>query len=67
MGYSRRTSNYLERIAQFDLTHIKSMVDLVAIVVEILTKHFRVSLIHKNVGQTKFIKTKLTEIRYKIK
>ena len=28
---------------------------------------FRASLKHKNVGQIKFIKTKLTEIRYKIK
>ena len=32
-----------------------------------LTDHFRASLNHKNVGQTKFIKTELTKIRYKIK
>ena len=34
MGYSRRTSNYLERIALFDLTHMMSMVDPLAISVE---------------------------------
>ena len=34
MGYSRRTSNYPERIALSDLTHIISMADLVAIDVE---------------------------------
>ena len=34
MGYSRRTSNYSERITLFDLTHMMSMVDLVAIGVE---------------------------------
>ena len=34
MGYSRRTSNCPERIALFDLTHMMSMVDLVAIDVE---------------------------------
>ena len=34
MGYSRRTSNYLERISLFYLTHMVSMVDLVAIGVE---------------------------------
>ena len=32
--YSRRTSNYPERIALSDLTHIMSMVDPVAISVE---------------------------------
>ena len=32
-----------------------------------VTYRFRASLNHKNVGQTKFIKTELTEIRYKIK
>ena len=36
MGYSRRTSNYPERITLSDLTHIMSMADLVAINVEIL-------------------------------
>ena len=34
MGYSRRTSNYLKRIAVFDLTHRMRMADLVAIGVE---------------------------------
>ena len=34
MGYSRRTSNYLERITLFDPTHKMSMADLVAIDVE---------------------------------
>ena len=34
MGYSRRTSNYLERITLYDLTHIMSMADLMAIDVE---------------------------------
>ena len=32
--YSRRTSNYLERISLSDLTQMMSMVDLVAIGVE---------------------------------
>ena len=36
MGYSRRISNYLERIVLSDLTHMMSMVDHVAIGVEIL-------------------------------
>ena len=36
MGYSRRTSNYLERITLSDLTHMKSMADPVAIGVETL-------------------------------
>ena len=36
MGYLRRTSNYPERIALYDLTHIMSISDLVAIDVEIL-------------------------------
>ena len=31
MGYLRGTSNYPERITLFDLTHLMSMVDLVAI------------------------------------
>ena len=34
---------------------------------EQLTDPFRESLKHKNIGQTKFIKTELTKIRYKIK
>ena len=34
MGYSRRTSNYSERIALFNLTHMMSMTDLVAVGVE---------------------------------
>ena len=36
MGYSRGTSNYLERIVLSDLTHMMSMTDLVAIGVETL-------------------------------
>ena len=31
MGYSRRISNYLERITLFDLTHMMSMADPIAI------------------------------------
>ena len=34
MGYLRRRSNYLERIVIFDLTHVMSMADPVAIGVE---------------------------------
>ena len=34
MGYLRRTSNYSERIALSDLTHMMSMVDPMAIGVE---------------------------------
>ena len=34
MGYSTKTSNYPERIALFDPTHVMSMTDLVAISVE---------------------------------
>ena len=34
MRYSRRTSNYLERITLFDLTHMLSMPDLFDINVE---------------------------------
>ena len=34
MGHSRRTSNYPERIALFDLTHMTIMADHVAIGVE---------------------------------
>ena len=36
MRYSRRTSNYLERIALYNPTHMMSMVDPVAIGVETL-------------------------------
>ena len=36
MGYSRRTSNYLERIALSDPTHMMSMGDPIAIGVETL-------------------------------
>ena len=36
MGYSRRTSNYLERLRLVDPTHMMSMSDLVAIGVETL-------------------------------
>ena len=36
MGYSRRTSNYLERIALSDPSHMMSMVDPIAIGVETL-------------------------------
>ena len=36
MGYSRRTSNYLEIIALSNLTHMMSMVDPIAIGVETL-------------------------------
>ena len=36
MGYLRRTSNYPERIALSNLTHIMSMADPIAISVETL-------------------------------
>ena len=36
MGYSRRTSNYPERITLFNPTHLMSMTDPLAIGVEIL-------------------------------
>ena len=36
IGYSRRTSNYSERISLFDPTHIMSVADPIAIDVEIL-------------------------------
>ena len=36
MGYSRRTSNYLKRIALSNLTHMMSMADPVAIGIETL-------------------------------
>ena len=55
MGYSRRTTNYPERIALSNLTHMMSMADPVAIGVETpridsgcsLEKHFT-ELIHIN-------------------
>ena len=55
MRYLRRTSNYLERITLYDLTHMMSMADLVAIGVETpsldrgcsLEKEF-IELIHLN-------------------
>ena len=34
MGYSRRTSNYIERIILFNLTHMMSMADPMATSVE---------------------------------
>ena len=37
MGYSRRTSNYPERITLSNLTHMMTMTDLIAIGVETLT------------------------------
>ena len=36
MGYSRRISNYLKRIVLSDLTHLMSMIDLIAIDVKTL-------------------------------
>ena len=36
MRYSRRVSNYLERITLFDLTHMKSITDRITISVETL-------------------------------
>ena len=36
MGYLRRTSNYDERIELYDLTHMMSIVDLIAISLETL-------------------------------
>ena len=36
MGYSRRTSNYLERITLSNVTHMISMADPIAIGVETL-------------------------------
>ena len=36
MGYSRGTSNYLDRIVLYDPTHMMGMADLVAICVETL-------------------------------
>ena len=55
MGYSRSTSNYLEIITLSDPTHIMSMTDHVAIIVETqridngcsLEKEF-IELIHMN-------------------
>ena len=36
VGYSRRTSNYSKRISLFDLTHMMSMANIIAIGVETL-------------------------------
>ena len=36
MGCSRRTSNYTKRIVLFDLTHMMSMADFIAIRVDTL-------------------------------
>ena len=44
MRYSRRTSNHLKIITLFDLTHMMSMADPVAIGVEILRIDSRCSL-----------------------
>ena len=44
MGYSRRTSNYLERMTLFDPTHMMSMSDLVALGVKTLRIDSRCSL-----------------------
>ena len=45
MGYLIRTSNYQERITLSDLTHMMSMVDLVAIGVEKLRMDSECSLV----------------------
>ena len=55
MGYSRRTSNYQERIILYDLTHMMSIVDPMVISLESpridsgcpLEKEF-IELIHMN-------------------
>ena len=44
MGYLRGTSNYLERRVLFDLTHMMSMTNLLAIGVEIIRIDSRCSL-----------------------
>ena len=44
MGYSKRTSKYLKRIAVNDLTHMMSMINLMARVVKTLMKDCRCSL-----------------------
>ena len=36
MGYSRKISNYSKKITLFDLPHLMSMTDFVAICVEVL-------------------------------
>ena len=55
MGYLRRTLNCLKRILFYDLTHMMSMADPIAIDVEILMIDSRcslekeyIALIHKN-------------------
>ena len=44
MGYLRRTSNYLEKIALSDSTHMMSMIDPTTIGVEIRRKYNGCSL-----------------------
>ena len=44
MGYLRRISNNPERIALYDLTHMMSILDLLAIGVETLRIYSRYSL-----------------------
>ena len=44
MGYSKKTSNYLKRIAFFDLTHVMSVADPMAISVETLRRDSECSL-----------------------
>ena len=50
MGYSRGISNYLKRTPLFDLTHMMSMIDLVAISVETLMIDSRCSLEKEFIG-----------------
>ena len=62
MGYSRRTSNYPERIALSNQTHMMSMIDHIAISVETLRidsgcsleKEFT-ELIHMNPGMVLYL------------
>ena len=44
VGYLRRISNYLKKIALFDPTHMKSMIDALAIILETLRIYNRCSL-----------------------
>ena len=55
MGYSRRTSNYLERIVLHDLTHMISIVDLIAIGIKTRKIDSRSSLEKEFFGDTKDI------------
>ena len=62
MGYSKRTSNYLERLELSNITHMMSMADHVAIGVETiridsgcpLKKEFT-ELIHMNPGMVLYL------------